>query len=75
MSKRYTELGPVVETVRRRDARAADADAARSMLPDATGDERDLLVAEIDDVNAELAELDDELRELMLRPTRTTART
>ena len=34
LSKRYTELGPVVETVRRRDARAADADAARSMLPD-----------------------------------------
>ena len=66
LSKRYTELGPVVETFRRREARAADADAARSMLPDATGDERDLLVDEIDDVNAELAELDDELRELML---------
>ena len=66
LSKRYTELGPVVETVRRRDARAADADAARSMLPDATGAERDLLVGEIDDVNAELAELDDQLRELML---------
>jgi peptide chain release factor 1 len=66
LSKRYTELGPVVETVRRRDARAADADAARSMLPDATGAERDLLVGEIDDVNTELAELDDQLRELML---------
>ena len=66
LSKRYTELGPVVETVRRRDARAADAEAARSMLPDANGEERDLLAAEIDEVNAELVELDDELRELML---------
>ena len=66
LSKRYTELGPVVETYRRRQARAADADAARSMLPDAIGDERDLLAEEIDAVNSELAAIDDELRELML---------
>ncbi len=49
LSKRYTELGPVVEMFRRREARAADADAARSMLPDAVGDERDLLSDEIAD--------------------------
>src|SRR6478735_1699345 len=66
LSKRYTELGPVVETFRRREARAADAEAARSMLPDAVGDERDLLVEEIDTVNEELVAIDDELRELML---------
>ncbi|MET0911178.1 MAG: PCRF domain-containing protein, partial [Ilumatobacteraceae bacterium] len=66
LSKRYTELGPVVELFRRREARAADADAARSMLPDAVGDERDLLSDEIASVNEELAVMDDELRELML---------
>jgi len=66
LSKRYTELGPVVEVFRRRQARAADAEAARSMLPDAVGDERDLLIEEIDDVGTELVALDDELRELML---------
>ena len=68
LSKRYTELGPVVETFRRREARAADAEAARSMLPDAVGDERDLLVEEIDTVNEELVAIDDELRELMVPP-------
>ena len=66
LSQRYTELGPVVEMFRRREARAADGDAARSMLPDAAGDERDLLVAEIDDASAEVTELDHQLRELML---------
>jgi peptide chain release factor 1 len=66
LSKRYTELGPVVEMFRRRRARAADADAARSMLPDAVGDERDLLSHEIAEVNEELAAMDDALRELML---------
>ncbi len=66
LSMRYSELGPVVEAYRRRLARAADAEAARSMLPDASGDERDLMLAEIEAANAELSTIDDELRELML---------
>ena len=66
LSKRYNELGPVVEAYRRREARRADADAAREMLVGASGPERDMLVAEIDAAAAEAASIEDELRELML---------
>ena len=66
LSKRYNELGPVVEAVRRRESRHADADAAREMLAGASGAERDMLVGEIDAATAEVAAIDDELRELML---------
>jgi peptide chain release factor 1 len=66
LSKRYTELGPVVEVFRRREARAADGEAARSMLSDAAGAERDLLASEIDAAAADIDELDRALRELML---------
>ncbi len=66
LSKRYNELGPVVDAYRRREARRADADAAREMLTGASGAERDMLVAEIDAASAEAAAIEDELRELML---------
>ena len=66
LSKRYTELGPVVEAYRRQAARRADADAAREMLVGASGDERDMLVAEIDAATAEVASIENELRDLML---------
>jgi peptide chain release factor 1 len=66
LSKRYNELGPVVDAYRRREARRADGDAAREMLAGASGAERDMLVAEIDAATAEAAEIEDELRELML---------
>ena len=66
LSKRYNELGPVVDAYRRREARRADADAAREMLPGASGAERDMLVAEIDSAVGEAAAIEDELRELML---------
>jgi peptide chain release factor 1 len=65
-SKRYTELGPVVDVYRRREALIADVAAAREMLDGASGAERDMLVAEIDSATHEAAALDDELRELML---------
>ncbi len=66
LSKRYTELGPVVDAYRRRNARRADADAAREMLNGASGAERDMLVAEIDEATHDADALEDELRELML---------
>ncbi len=66
LSKRYTELGPVVEAYRRRESRRADAEAAREMLAGASGAERDMLVAEIDAAADEAAAIEDELRELML---------
>ncbi len=66
LSKRYTELGPVVEAYRRQMARRADADAAREMLAGASGEERDMLVAEIDAASADVASIENELRDLML---------
>ena len=66
LSKRYTELGPVVEAYRRHEGRAADADAAREMLAGASGAEREMLANEIESASAELAEIEAELRELML---------
>jgi peptide chain release factor 1 len=66
LSKRYNELGPVVDAYRRREARRADGDAAREMLAGASGAEREMLVAEIDAATAEAAAIEDELRELML---------
>ncbi len=65
-SKRYNELGPVVDAYRRYTARAGDAEVAREMLGGATGDERALLSTELAAATSELAELEAELRELML---------
>ncbi len=66
LSKRYNELGPVVEAYRRREGLVADAEAAREMLDGAHGAERDMLVAEIDAATSDAAMLSDQLRELML---------
>ncbi len=66
-SKRYTELGPVVEAVHRHDARRADAVAATELI-EATDDddERAMLQLEIDTASAELPELEAALRELLV---------
>jgi peptide chain release factor 1 len=66
LSKRYAELGPVIESYRRHQSRQGDAETAREMLDGASGDERELLIAEIEDATAEIADLENELRELML---------
>ena len=66
VSKRYNDLGPVVDTFRRYEARRGDAEAAREMIDGSSGDERELLQAELDDVAAELPKMEAELRELML---------
>ena len=66
LSKRYTELGPVVEAYRRRESRQADADAAGEMLTGASGAERDMLIDEIDAAESDAEAIEHELRELML---------
>ena len=65
-SKRYNDLGPVVAAEREYNARSGDVAAAREMLVDAAGVEREILVAEIESLNAGLADLEVELREMML---------
>jgi peptide chain release factor 1 len=66
VTRRYKDLTPVVDCVRRFHARSADAQAARELLAVATEDERQLLKDELADTEAELAELEEELRLLML---------
>jgi peptide chain release factor 1 len=66
LSKRYSELAPVVEAYRRQVTRRDDAEAAREMLVGASGPERDMLVAEIDAATSEVEAIEDELRDLML---------
>ena len=47
MSRRYHELTPVVTAARRQRALLGDADTARELLTQASGDERDLLEADL----------------------------
>jgi peptide chain release factor 1 len=66
VSKRYNDLGPIVAKIRRHEARRGDGEAARQMLDGSSGDERQMLVDEIEAVEADLAVLDAEIRELMV---------
>ena len=45
-TRRYKDLTPVVEAFRRYRSRQGDLEAARELLPETTGDERELLRAE-----------------------------
>jgi peptide chain release factor 1 len=65
-SKRYKELTPLVTTYRRYLARQADLDAARELLTEANGDERELLREEVRTSEADLEELDEQLRVLLI---------
>jgi peptide chain release factor 1 len=66
VSKRYKDLTPVVECLRAHRERSADAEAARELLVDASETDRQMLRAELAETEAELAELEEQLRLLML---------
>ena len=66
VTTRYHELTPVVDAVRRQRAAADDVDAARELLEDATGDERELAQTELDDALGRLAAIGAELADLMV---------
>ena len=66
VARRYRELAPIVERTRDLGVRRGDLQAAREMLSDAAGDERDILRAEADEAEADIARLTDELRLLLL---------
>jgi peptide chain release factor 1 len=65
-SKRYRELEPIVDAIRRRRARIADATAADELLAVANADERSQLAGELSDARADVERIEAELRELML---------
>ena len=66
VSKRYKDLTPVVECVRAHRERSADAQAARDLLVGASESDRQMLRTELADAEADLAELEEQLRQLML---------
>jgi peptide chain release factor 1 len=66
LSKRHAELAPIVAAARDRRAANDDLETARSMLRDATGDDREVLREEIAGATATLERLDEELSTLLL---------
>ena len=66
VAKRYRELGPIVERARELRTRQDDLAAAREMMSGAAGDEREMLRAEVDEAEAAIVRLTDELRLLLL---------
>ncbi len=66
LTRRHKELEPVVDAARRYRQAISDRDTARELLGDAAGDDRDVVRAEIDEAEATIARLEDELRVLLL---------
>ena len=66
VSKRYKDLTPVVECVRSHRERSADAQAARELLVDASESDKEMLRTELAEAEADLADLEEQLRLLML---------
>jgi peptide chain release factor 1 len=66
LSRRYKELDPIVAAVRAHRQATGDLAAARDLLEGSAGDERELARIEIDEAERRIAELEDELRVLLL---------
>ena len=62
VSRRHRELEEPVLTWRRLEAAGSDLEAAREMVRDSTGDERELAQAEVTQAELEIARLEEELR-------------
>ena len=66
VTRRYKELGPVVDCYRSYRARTGDAEVARELLAEAVGDERDALRSELVGAEADIERLEAELKVLLL---------
>ena len=66
VSKRYKDLTPVVECLRAHRERSADAEAARELLVDASDTDKQMLRTELSEAESDLADLEEQLRLLML---------
>jgi peptide chain release factor 1 len=65
-ARRHKELDAIVTVGRRLRSRQDDLTTAREMLTDASGEDREVLRAEVEGAEAAIAELEDELRLLLL---------
>jgi peptide chain release factor 1 len=66
LSRRHKELEPVVAASRAHRQASEDLATAKEMLPDLTGEDREMVRAEIDEAEATIARLEDELKVLLL---------
>jgi peptide chain release factor 1 len=66
LSKRAKQLEPIVTAYRRYRASLGDLAAAKEMLGDSSGADREFLRAQIDEAEASAAALEEELRALLL---------
>ncbi len=66
VSRRHRELEEVVACFRRLESSFADLEAAREMVADSAGAERDLAQAEVTGAEGEIARLEEELRLLLV---------
>ncbi|MEX2658374.1 MAG: peptide chain release factor 1 [Acidimicrobiales bacterium] len=66
LSMRHKELVPLVQASAAHRQATADLATAREMLPELTGEDRDMVRAEIEAAESSIARLEDELRLLLL---------
>src|SRR5258708_3240952 len=66
LSRRHKQLEDIVKAYRGHQEAASDLGAAKEMYAEASGDDRDLLRSEIDEAEARMAALEDELHLLLL---------
>ena len=65
-SKRHKDLGAVVSRYRAYRSRTEDLEAAKEMLAEATGEDREAMRLEVTEAEADLERLEDELKVLLL---------
>ena len=68
VSRRYKQMTPLVECIRKYRSATGNADAARELIADASGTERDQLQAELSSATSTIAALENELKVLLLPP-------
>ncbi len=66
ISKKFKELEPVVLAYREWRGHSDDLKAAHGMLAESTGDDRDFVRSQIEESEAEVARLEEELKALLL---------
>jgi peptide chain release factor 1 len=66
VSRRHKQLEPIVAAYREYRQAQDDLAAAKEMLPDAEGEDREVVRAEVEQAEATIARLDDELKVLLL---------
>ena len=67
-SRKYKQLTPLIECIRALRAARGDADAARELMSETSGDERDSFRAEAAEADARVEDLEEQLKVLMLPP-------